>query len=119
LGSFIKRHFGPTQRKQHTIYRFSITIPGSSGTAYSRAVNQALDENDLGEASVSGGSTQSIAGSGLQGSVTISGRVRDDWKRGLDLIRTALFQAQAPYGTTIRLRPPGEDTIRLHPPRDS
>ncbi|HKB35680.1 MAG TPA: hypothetical protein VKD72_04450, partial [Gemmataceae bacterium] len=114
-GSVIKRHFGPTKRKQHTHYRLALHIPIASGwSSFAIALREALDEEGLGSAEIIGSSSRVDAqGRQTDETVTVEVRVRDDLEGGIRIIRDVLRRTQAPQGTTLTLTEPEHRPIPL------
>jgi hypothetical protein len=124
-GSVVKRCFGPTARKQRTLYRLELDIPEYTATIrlpdtacaqITDELGRALSVDNLGGASASGcSSTYSEDGQQLlERTAHISVDVWDDLEQGTQLIRGILTRNQVPEGTSIRLTVPERRAIPLY-----
>src|SRR5262249_12849029 len=95
--------FGPTSRPLRIAYYFNLYSPVETPQPLSAALHQALDEADLGSASLVGSNSIYSARQQLQERLyVIAVTLRGDQERGLDLVRSVLRQNTVPAGTRLR-----------------
>jgi hypothetical protein len=116
-GSVLRRIFGPTSRKRVAWYRFTVEwpepvegrgTPTFTGNAVAEDLNRSLGQMNLGNAAVTGGSG-TMDPDGYPHSIRYLSRssdiqvdVRDDFDRGVAVIREVLRKHGTPKGLVLR-----------------